>query len=78
MALFRVAAAAGLLLVLAPEETTRVARGLLGLAEEAKSLHAPAAETAIQYCRANPLVCADVARQASGMVAAPAAKSTKP
>lgn len=78
MAIFRIAAAAGLLLVIAPEETTRVARGLLGLAQEAQSLQAQVAETALQYCRANPSVCADVARQASSLALSPAAKSSRP
>ena len=54
MAILRIAAAAGLLLVLAPEQTLRVAKGMVGMAEEAKSLQPASAETVITYCRTNP------------------------
>ena len=66
MAILRIAAAAGLLLVLAPEQTLRVAKGMVGMAEEAKSLQPASAETVMTYCRSNPQVCADAARQAVG------------
>jgi tRNA G18 (ribose-2'-O)-methylase SpoU len=69
MSIFRIAAAAGLLFVLAPDETMKVARAALGLAEEAKSLQSPAADVALSYCRANPSACADAVRQASGSLA---------
>lgn len=64
MAILRIAAAAGLLLVLAPEQTLRVAKGMVGMAEEAKSLQPATTETVTTYCRTNPQVCVDAARQA--------------
>jgi hypothetical protein len=73
MAILRIAAAAGLLLVLAPEQTLRVAKGMVGMAEEAKSLQPASAETVMTYCRTNPQVCTDAARQAVA-----AAKPNKP
>ncbi len=73
MALFRIAAAAGLLLVLAPEQTLRVAKGMVGIAEEAKSLQPASADAVLTYCKANPQACADAARQA-----VTTAKSGKP
>jgi tRNA G18 (ribose-2'-O)-methylase SpoU len=73
MAILRIAAAAGLLLVLAPEQTLRVAKGMVGMAEEAKSLQHASAETVMTYCRSNPQVCADAARQAAA-----ATKPNKP
>ncbi len=73
MAILRIAAAVGLLLVLAPEQTIRVAKGMVGLAEEAKSLQPASAETVMTYCRTNPQVCADAARQAVAV-----AKPNKP
>jgi hypothetical protein len=66
MALFRIAAAAGLLFAIAPEPTLRVARAALGMAEEAAAGQGTAADVAINYCKANPQVCLDAARQASG------------
>jgi hypothetical protein len=67
MALFRMAAAAGLLFAVAPEQTLHVVKTTFGLAEEARALQPVSAETALSYCKANPNVCADVARQATGM-----------
>ncbi len=66
MALFRIAAAVGVLLALAPEQTLRVARGMVGFAEEAKALQPASAESVISYCKAQPQVCADAARHAAG------------
>ncbi len=73
MALFRIAAAVGLLLVLAPEQTLRVARSMVGIADEAKALQPASAESVINYCKAQPQVCADAARHAAS-----AAKPGKP
>jgi hypothetical protein len=70
MALFRIAAAVGLLLVLAPEQTLRVAKGMVGIADEAKALQPVSAESVISYCKAQPQVCADAARQAAAGVKA--------
>jgi hypothetical protein len=80
MALFRMAAAAGLLFAFAPEQTLRVVKTTFGLAEEARALQPVSAEAALNYCKANPSVCADVARQAAGLnatgsVASPAKAS---
>jgi len=65
MALFRISAAVGVLLVVAPEPTLRVARGLFGMADEAASARPAAAEAALAYCRSNPDVCLDAARRAA-------------
>jgi hypothetical protein len=72
LALFRIAAAAGLLFALAPEPTLKVARAALGLAEETAAAQGSPADAAINYCKANPQICLDAARQAS------AAKAPKP
>jgi hypothetical protein len=65
MALFRIAAAAGLLAALAPEQTLQAARAVLGMAEEAKASQMPSAEAAQAYCKAHPQICAEAARQAA-------------
>jgi hypothetical protein len=70
MALFRIAAAVGLLLALAPEQTLRVARAMVGMADEAKALQPVSAESVLSYCKSHPQVCADAARQAAGGVKA--------
>ena len=67
MALFRMAAAAGLLFALAPEQTLHVVKTTFGLAEEARALQPVSAEAALNYCKANPGICADAARQAAGL-----------
>jgi hypothetical protein len=80
MALFRIAAAAGLLLALAPEETLKVVRSAFGLAEEARQLQVPAGDAAAAYCKANPSVCLEAVRQAASVGANAQApqKSSKP
>ena len=67
MAILRIAAAAGLLLVLAPEQTMETARSMLGLAKSMKDQHLPSADVAMAYCRENPAICADVARNAANL-----------
>ena len=71
MALFRMAAAAGLLFALAPEQTLNVVKTTFGLAEEARALQPVSAEAAMTYCKANPGICADAARQAAGLGSSP-------
>jgi hypothetical protein len=66
MALFRIAAAAGLLLALAPEETLKAARAAFGLAEEVRQLQIPAGDAAAAYCKANPGICLEAVRNAAG------------
>jgi tRNA G18 (ribose-2'-O)-methylase SpoU len=67
MALFRIAAAAGLLLVLAPDKTRdaigAVFRGAEG-AREALPTKEQAAAAALAYCRQNAETCAAVAQKA--------------
>jgi hypothetical protein len=68
VALFRIAAAAGLLLVLAPEETRKAVASLFQGAEDARRAvpsAEQAAEAAIAWCRREPEACAAVARKAS-------------
>jgi hypothetical protein len=67
MAILRIAAAAGLLLVLAPEQTLETARAMLGMAKSVKDEHVPSAEAAMVYCKAHPAVCADIARNAANL-----------
>jgi hypothetical protein len=67
MAILRIAAAAGLLLVLAPEQTMDTARAMLGMAKAVKDEHMPSADAAMAYCKANPAVCADIARNAANL-----------
>jgi hypothetical protein len=67
LALFRIAAAAGVLLVLAPEKTREAALAIFRGADEARQA-APTkeqiAETAMTYCRKHPEVCAEALRKA--------------
>ncbi|MGL4635256.1 MAG: hypothetical protein ACRCWF_04685 [Beijerinckiaceae bacterium] len=64
MAILRIAAAAGLLLAVAPEQTMEAARSMFGMASAVKEQHMPTAESAMAYCRKNPTVCAEAARTA--------------
>jgi Sec-independent protein translocase protein TatA len=67
LALFRIAAAAGILFVLAPEKTREAAVAIFRGAEEAKQAvptREQVAEAALAYCRRNAEVCADAARKA--------------
>lgn len=64
MALFRMTAAFGLLLAVAPEPTLQAVRQAFGLAEGAAPAQAATAEAALSYCRANPEICVEAARRA--------------
>jgi hypothetical protein len=68
VAVFRIAAAAGLLLVLAPEQTRQAIASIFRGAEEARQA-APtkeqAAEIALSFCRQNPETCARAVRKAA-------------
>lgn len=75
MALFRIAAAVGVLLVLAPEQTrTAIGTILSGAEETRKALptREQAADQAISYCRRNPEICAAVAQKAMNLDKKPA------
>jgi hypothetical protein len=65
MSLFRIVVAAGLLFAFAPEQTLKVARTALGLADEARQLQVNASEQAMTYCKDNPVKCMDMAKQAA-------------
>ena len=68
--------AAGLLFAFAPEESMKVARAAIGLAEEARQSQASVSEQALAYCKANPSICLAAAKQAADASALPA--STRP
>jgi tRNA G18 (ribose-2'-O)-methylase SpoU len=80
MAIVRIAAAAGLLLVLAPEQTMQAAKSMLGMAHSVKEQHMPNAESAMAYCRTNPATCAEIARNAASLQAqgGPSPKPLRP
>jgi hypothetical protein len=69
MALFRIAAAAGILLAVAPEPTIQVLRTIFGMAETLPLSKSAAAEAAISYCREHPQTCLDAARKAEASLA---------
>ncbi len=67
MALFRIAAAAGILLVVAPEQTRQAVASIFRGAEDARQAlptREQAAEAALAYCRRNADACAAAARKA--------------
>jgi hypothetical protein len=69
MALFRIAAAAGLLFAVAPEPTIHVVRTMFGMAETLPIPKTAAADAAFAYCRENPQACLEVARKAEAFPA---------
>ncbi|MCA3563181.1 MAG: hypothetical protein IOC90_10705 [Methylocystis sp.] len=77
MALFRIAAAAGLLLAVAPEPTLGVLRSVFGIADAVPLSQNAAAEAALAYCREHPRTCVDIARKAEG-IPSTLAKGAKP
>ncbi len=67
MALFRMAAAAGLLFVLAPEKTRDAVAAIFRGAEDVRAAtptREQAAATALAYCRQNAEACAAAAKTA--------------
>ncbi len=83
MAVFRIAAAAGILLAFAPAETLKVVRAAFGMADEARQIQVreikgSAGELALAYCKANPEICLDAARQAAGAAPQPQGKPARP
>jgi hypothetical protein len=67
VALFRIAAAAGVLFVLAPEKTREAVGSIFRGAEDAR--HAiptkeQVAEAALAYCRKNPETCVQASQKA--------------
>ncbi len=77
MALFRIVAATGVLLAVAPEPTLHVVRTIIGMAETLPLSKSEAAEAAIAYCREHAQTCLDVARKAEALPAA-LPKGSKP
>ncbi len=79
MALFRMTAAFGLLLVVAPDQTMEATRSILGMAGDkvaSETAAGPAsAEAALAFCRANADLCLETARRAAGVPAKPANRS---
>jgi hypothetical protein len=68
LALFRIAAAAGVLLVLAPEQSRQAIGAIFGGARDAARAvptGEEAADAAIAYCRTHPDVCAKAVRKAA-------------
>jgi hypothetical protein len=68
VAVFRIAAAAGLLLVLAPEQTRQALASIFRGADDARQAmpsKEQAAEIAFSYCRQNPDACARAVRKAA-------------
>jgi hypothetical protein len=67
LALFRIAAAAGILIVLAPEQSRQAIAAIFSGAEDARrALPDPgqAADAALAYCRQNAEICAKAAHKA--------------
>ena len=80
MALFRMTAAFGLLLAVAPDQTLEATRGILGLAgdnvaSETAAVRPAGAEAALAFCRAHADLCLETARRAAGGAAKPAGRS---
>ncbi len=74
MALFRMTAAFGLLLAIAPEKTLEVTRNVLGMASETVAGETAAvgpvsAEQALAFCRQNADLCLETARRAAAVAA---------
>ena len=70
MALFRMGAAFGLLLAVAPDQTLEATRKILGMAGEsvAHETAKPAtAEAALAFCRSNADLCLETAKRAAGL-----------
>ncbi len=80
MALFRMTAAFGLLLAVAPDQTLEATRSILGMAggkvaSEAASVRPASADAALAFCRANADLCLETARRAAGVAPRPAGRS---
>jgi hypothetical protein len=68
MAIFRIAAAAGLLLVLAPEQSRQAIGSIFATTEQARAAvptREQAVEAAMAYCRKNAEACMDMGRKAA-------------
>jgi hypothetical protein len=80
MALFRMTAAFGLLLAVAPDQTMEATRSILGIAKdkvanESVDPGSTGAEAALAFCRANAELCLETARRAAGAAAKTAGRS---
>ncbi len=76
MALFRMSAAFGLLLAVAPDQTLEATRSILGMAgseaaRETVAQRPAGADAALAFCRANAELCLETARRAAEVAARP-------